>query len=116
MNRLAPSPNDDARLGRVNGNVHLIGIPFNLDARNARARQLLTDMLTDETVLFQQLGVPSLLSVPPRVPIPNDAQAKTYWMYFATQNSLLPVRSENDKVKSANRLAFSLRVLSLWLR
>src|SRR5262249_12469650 len=78
---------DDARLGRVQCDVHLVRGPLELDARDPRAGQLLQDQAPNAQILVQLLGIITL-RIPLRFPIGNDAKTKADRVHLATHYAL----------------------------
>jgi len=82
---LAAAADDDARLRRVDGDDHLVGVALQLHARDGGVRQPLEDQLADAKVLMQEVRV-VLVRVPLALPRVEDAEAKADWVDLVTHD------------------------------
>ncbi len=74
LHRRALAADDDARLGREDGDDHLIGKALDVDLGHARLTDLAANERAQLKVFGQQLGVLlALLGIPARLPIVDDA-------------------------------------------
>jgi hypothetical protein len=79
------TPDNYARLGSPNGYGNLFGETLYFNAGNASPFHFTANQLADRKILVQQLSVLLPLSVPPSLPILDDAYTKTIRMYFSPQ-------------------------------
>ncbi len=88
INSLPSSADNDSWPRRIDGNRHLIGRPFDLNARYISLRVLRFDGSPDLEVLLQKLSIVPI-SIPLRLPILGHSESKTYWMNFLPHLHLL---------------------------
>lgn len=86
---VAASPDNDARPRREDRYRDLrIRDPLNLDARDARIRQIFVDDPSDGDIFRQDIFV-VLVGIPARLPIFDDAQPEADRVYFLSQSDAL---------------------------
>src|SRR5258708_1026331 len=83
---LAFFANNHAHSGGKNVNHDFFSRPFDLDARKPRFEATLPNVGTDLLVFNQKLGGVLVASIPPALPVHENAGAKTSWSYFLPHN------------------------------
>lgn len=86
---------DDARLGRMDGNRDLLRETLNLDLGNASLRQLCLNELADHQVFLKQTNIFRLFAIPSGLPVFDKSQSENYRVNFPTQRSPSFVLSNN---------------------
>ena len=90
---LAPTADDDAGLRCVNGYCHLVGVPLDLHPGDAGVLEVLGNVAAHAQVFLKEITI-ALLGEPLALPIVDDAEAESGWMYLLAHVSspVLPRR------------------------
>src|SRR5690606_10094684 len=89
------APDDHPWPRRVDDDMHLVGLPLNLNAADPGLGQLGTHQPAD-LAIFCQLGVIGLtIGKPAALMLCDDSETESSWMYFATHAILLVLLLRN---------------------
>src|SRR3972149_4119858 len=89
---------DDARLGGMDGDRHVVDAALDLHAADARVGEPASDQLPDGDVLLEEGGV-ALPGIPLGVPRPRDAEAEAVRVDLVTHRLVLPVLDDDGDVR-----------------